>query len=399
MNKGLSGWVEIAKGGIYRDSKNREQDTNTLIDKAVASFNLAEHEPPIVCGHPKDNAPAFGWVSGLRAVEKNGAKILEATFSQVPPEFADLVEKGLYKKRSASFYPDGSLKHVGFLGAVPPAIKGLRNIEFSGEDDAITIELGEYPGPEPVGMFARLLRGLREWIIEKDGREAADRVIPQWELEDLESAAKEPAQEFNEPIIKEEAMSWKNKVKEAFGKAVDDMPEGEPAGTAGISFSEADIEKARKEAATKAAKEAREQATAEFAEKEAKAHKEAHKKAIGVFITEGVKAGKIPPAWKDAGLQEFMEQLDSTASIEFAEGQEKTPAAWFQTFLESLPKAIDFGEIATRDKDVGAGCAGAKLEAIIQKKMKENKVDYDTAFSEAQAENPSLAMEYLAEIG
>ena len=39
-----------------------------------------------------------------------------------------------YEKRSASFYPDGRLRHVGFLGAAPPAVKGLAGIAFGQED-------------------------------------------------------------------------------------------------------------------------------------------------------------------------------------------------------------------------------------------------------------------------
>jgi len=52
-----------------------------------------------------------------------------------------MVNKGRYKKISASFYSPnypfnpapGSyyLKHVGFLGAVPPAVKGLGDARFS----------------------------------------------------------------------------------------------------------------------------------------------------------------------------------------------------------------------------------------------------------------------------
>ncbi|WP_028314678.1 hypothetical protein [Desulfatibacillum aliphaticivorans] len=390
MKKGLSGWVEIARGGTHRDSKGREQDVNKLIEKAVASFDLAEHEPPIVCGHPKTNAPAFGWVSALRAVDKNGAKILEATFNQVQPEFADLVEKGLYKKRSASFYPDGSLKHVGFLGAVPPAIKGLKNIEFSGDQESITIEFGQEIDSYKMKSLARIFRRLREWIIEKEGKDAADGIVPEWEIEEvLASPLDEPM--FSDPTnTGGKAMSWKDKVKEAFGKAVDDMPEGEPAGTA-VSFSEADINQARKEAADKAAKEAREQAEAEFAEQQAKEAKETRKKAIAAFVEAGIKDGTIAPAWKDAGIQEFMEGLDAGTEIEFAEGQAKqTPADWFQGFLADLPKLIDFSEIAGPDKDVHPGGDDEKIAAMARKRAKEDGISFSEALLEVAKENPGL---------
>lgn len=61
-----------------------------------------------------------------------------ARFCQVDPAFAEIVEAGRYKKRSASFYlgADGQvagLRHVGFLGAFPPDVKGLKDVQF---DDA-----------------------------------------------------------------------------------------------------------------------------------------------------------------------------------------------------------------------------------------------------------------------
>jgi hypothetical protein len=61
---------------------------------------------------------------------------LYAQFRQVVPEFAELVNKGMFKKRSVRVRPDGTLMHVSFLGAAAPAIKGLKDFTFSqGEID------------------------------------------------------------------------------------------------------------------------------------------------------------------------------------------------------------------------------------------------------------------------
>ena len=62
-----------------------------------------------------------------------------------------MVAAGAFKKISASFYSPSSpqnpvpgvyyLRHVGFLGAQPPAVKGLRNPAFAdGEDGVISFE-------------------------------------------------------------------------------------------------------------------------------------------------------------------------------------------------------------------------------------------------------------------
>lgn len=119
-------------------------------------YQPAIHEAPIVVGHPKTEAPAYGWVERLEA-RPNG---LYAIPRQVNPEFADIVRQGAYKKVSGSFFlPDSKsnptpgkfyLRHIGFLGAVPPALKGLTPVSFSEEDPGLvdfsedTFDLREY---------------------------------------------------------------------------------------------------------------------------------------------------------------------------------------------------------------------------------------------------------------
>src|SRR4030067_623413 len=119
-------WIPIFKTGTHTDSNgNTKTWTEGDLDK-IASYNPTEHEAPVVIGHPKDNSPAWGWVE---AVKKEGS-VLYATFKDLIPEFKDMVKKQMFKKRSISLYPDGTLRHVGFLGATPPAVKGLADVEF-----------------------------------------------------------------------------------------------------------------------------------------------------------------------------------------------------------------------------------------------------------------------------
>lgn len=114
--------------------------------KIAAAYDPAAHEAPIVVGHPKTDAPAFGWVERIEA----RADGLHAIPRQVNSEFAELVKQGAYKKVSGAFYrPDQSsnprpgsyyLRHVGFLGAEPPAVKGLKGIHFSEGEDVFFAE-------------------------------------------------------------------------------------------------------------------------------------------------------------------------------------------------------------------------------------------------------------------
>jgi len=130
-------WIEIFRTGKHTDAAgNTREWTEDDLDKIVENYDPKSHEAPIVIGHPKDNAPAYGWVESL----KREGNVLKAKLKQLIPEFVDMVKKGLFKKRSISLYPDLTLRHVGFLGAMPPAVKGLKDIAFQENDKLITIE-------------------------------------------------------------------------------------------------------------------------------------------------------------------------------------------------------------------------------------------------------------------
>lgn len=136
--------IEIFKAGKRPDAHGTVVEiTPADLQQAVDAYDVAYHEAPAVIGHPTMEAPAYAWVKGLQL----DGDVLKAELDQVHPEFAEMVTDGRFKKVSASFYlansPDnpkqGSLylRHVGFLGAMPPAVKGLRNPEFSESEQGI----------------------------------------------------------------------------------------------------------------------------------------------------------------------------------------------------------------------------------------------------------------------
>jgi len=132
-------WVDGTPIGDHVDSDGDIVKIDAaFLEAVVANFEQTKnlHEPPAVIGHPESDAPAYGYVSALRV--QNGR--LERQFSEVHPQFERIVKSGAYKKRSDAFYldpkiaPGGlvpALRHVGFLGAQPPAIKGIRDIHFA----------------------------------------------------------------------------------------------------------------------------------------------------------------------------------------------------------------------------------------------------------------------------
>ncbi len=137
--KQLPAAIEIFRPGVLIDDAGVERTFTADDIKAMADgYDPALREAPLCVGHPASNRPAYGWVKGL-GVNADGR--LTMNTKQVEPQFAELVGAGRYKKRSAAFYPPQHpsnpkpgtwyLRHVAFLGAQPPAVSGLKDIQFS----------------------------------------------------------------------------------------------------------------------------------------------------------------------------------------------------------------------------------------------------------------------------
>ncbi len=129
----VTDWIAILRTGTHTASNGQAVTlTTAVLDRIVSSYDPSFHEAPVCIGHPADSKPAFGWVGELR----RQGEILSARLKDLSPMFAEAVRKGFFRKRSASIYPDLEgkgpyLKHIAFLGAVPPAIKGLPDVSFS----------------------------------------------------------------------------------------------------------------------------------------------------------------------------------------------------------------------------------------------------------------------------
>lgn len=342
------------------------------LEASARAYDPAKHEAPIVIGHPKHDAPAYGWVKSLAA----GADGLNAEPHQVDANFAELVAAGRYKKISASFYlPDAPnnpvpgvyyLRHVGFLGAQPPAVKGLKAVAFADDPDSDVVEFSDW------GMEANasLWRRLRDFLLTKFGQETADQVIPDWQIETIREAAR---QDDDAPRV-------------AFAD-----PENAPAGASPAKPTTEENHVTPEQAAALEAENAQlkqQLATAE-ADKQKQAAAKRHADNVA-FAEQLIGDGKLAPKHKDAVVA-FLDFSEADASLEFGEGDTKQPLAGaFKSFLGELPKVVEFGEHATKDKAPGTQESVAefgesadperlKQHQAIQAHMAEHKVDYATA--------------------
>ncbi|MDT4834134.1 hypothetical protein FQZ97_677680 [compost metagenome] len=188
--------IPFFRAGQHLDNQGRKVDfTEADLDAAIAGYDPALHRAPLVIGHPKDNGPAFGWV---RSIGRNTKGEAAAVPEQLHNDFAEGVAAGTWYPRSASWYGPNDprnpkpgiyyLRHIGFLGAQPPSIKGLSDIEFDDGEGVLEIEFSDY-GHE---VGASLWRRMREWLIAQFDKETADQVVPSWEVDSLQEVARRP---------------------------------------------------------------------------------------------------------------------------------------------------------------------------------------------------------------
>ncbi len=358
------GMVEIFRAGTHTPNSGEPMKFSPAeVEAIAASYDPAVSEAPVVVGHPKNDSPAFGWVESLKA---EGGRLF-AKFKQVDAGFRGAVNAGRFKHRSISLRanPDGRgyyLRHVGFLGGAPPAVKGMRPVPANFEEgDAIAFEFSDQ-GKE-LDMDKEALKqtiderlsnfteGLKKLLGRKD------------EL---------PPEDFSEKIAA--AIAEERAALEAnFGEKIKTL--------------ETDL---------KAEREARERAEQDTVGAEVRSFVEA-KRAEGKWV----------PAFDEMGLAEFADSLAGLESIDFSEGEgkdkktiQRTPLEVFKNFIEALPKIVDFDELTD-----GAGKArsggrllqftapkgaavieGVELAELATKIEREAKISFAEALNRARAE-------------
>lgn len=309
------------------------------------AYSPEVHEAPLVVGHPRQDAPAYGWVKGL-AVGNDG---LMAEPQQLDAEFAELVRAGRFKKISASFYTPNSpnnpvpgvyyLRHVGFLGAQPPAIKGLKQAEFSEAEQGV-VEFAE------LDLQAGMWRRMRDWLLAQFGADTANQVIPDWQIDALRDNGADTVSAFSE------------------APSAADEPDADPILTPNHEDDLMnDAEKlADKLAQKQALLDENAQLKTRLAALEA-AEKKAHATAVNnenaAFAEQLVGEARLSPAHKSQVVAILDRLAGVSDSQDFGEGEQKQPLTQvMRDLLSAAAPVVSFGEHATKDKAGGAGHSG-----------------------------------------
>jgi hypothetical protein len=195
--------IEVLKAGTWTDMHGRPvKVTREDLAELASSYDPAVFRAPVVIGHPKLDAPAWGVHERF---EVDGDS-LYAVEGPVDAQFAAFRDAGRFGERSISFFPrnhpnnptPGKLhpRHVGWLGATPPAVTGLARLqgaapaEFAGFDNGDGVVELSMGSDMRWGMraIASMFGRLRDWYVENHGVEKADQVVPSWDIDNVRQA-------------------------------------------------------------------------------------------------------------------------------------------------------------------------------------------------------------------
>lgn len=305
-------WIEIFRAGDY--GERGHWATNDL-DRLAAAYDPRKQAAPVVLGHPADDAPAYGWVKRLRRAGQS----LWAQLEKVDPALEALLRAGRFAQRSVALYKrfpltgGPYLRHVGFLGAAPPAVKGLSPVRFVDTD-----------------FFS---------------------IVDEWR-----PLATNPSSA--EVLMSESKSKLESFIDHLRSFFLPDPPTATPAGEGSADPSPVPPPDAAAFAERLTALEQHLQAVtfAKTAAERKLAHAETEKSRAEVanFVETLRSQGRFPPLYERWGVSEFMERLARLEPAEAADmsvcpiEEEKASSLllWFQEFLGKLPAVIEFRELS-----------------------------------------------------
>ncbi len=190
----IDGWWDVARVGKWSGSAAgapaRIEVTEEDLLRMAEDYDPVLQEAPVTVEH-RHSGPALGWVAALRVT----GGVLQARFHRLSAKLREWLREGSYRSRSIEMYKPfestgrAYLAAVSFLGAQPPAVKGLNpqpSLLADGRGEIVSLRETECRNP-PVtlgedemdlpnkGLAARAISTLRDVfsredeLIDKDG--------------------------------------------------------------------------------------------------------------------------------------------------------------------------------------------------------------------------------------
>ncbi|EAO1992711.1 peptidase [Salmonella enterica] len=346
--------IHIFRAGTHTDMHGRRINfSDADLNEIAQNYNPALHEAPIVVGHPKTDAPSYAWVRGIKK-DRDG---LKAEPRDIDPQFAELVKNRRYSKVSASFYCPESpgnptpgkyyLRHVGFLGAQPPAIKGLKQVSFA-EDEEGVVEFADWSLQTTATLFSRI----RDFFISQFGLEKTDSVMPDYLIDSLRDDATRtttadvtPA--FSDPV----GIPAEDAIQPVAEKPAPTPPEDTAVDK------ELQVKLEQENADLKRQLDERNKAEAQ------RVATERHNANVA-FADSLVSDARLAPAGKSLVVAVLDALGDGESPVSFSEnGSEQPLVEAFKAQMQKARPLLDFGEVATGDRTDRAAIPAEFAEA------------------------------------
>lgn len=390
-------WVEAFKPGTFVDFSGKEWSFSEAdvqeIAEGVKSQLDSGYKPPLVTGHPRHDSPRVGSVVDVKVDDGK----LKLKLDEVNPEFAEQVQRGDYKYLSSALHKSfkKGIRHLGALGAMAPAMKGMAELAF-GEGMFAEVDQGvaaddivcfaapyEWDSLIPTSVFSRMLwkleslgglfRKQREGIIADKGIEAADKIFPEHLVKDLESLRDVMSESSQFPKVKpDEASPKSGAFAEGDGSAPPAPPPTEPSGDS------TEAERLRIEN-----EDLKSRLQGLEAEK-ARAKQEADQKAFAEKLEDMVQGGRLLPAQR-VPLERLFGALQSVpvdGEGMFGDGSDRVnPLSVLDDMLGAMPKVLEFGEFAPTG-GVGDSSPKAMAKQIETYKAEQEALGRELTFAE-----------------
>ena len=125
-------WVEIFRAGYHEDSRGVGRGFSTDdLDQIITNTQSGNPVPHVITHNELYSPFAYARSSQFRRV----GEVLEARMDDIEPQFAELIKSGRLYERSIRLLPiaTGGWKvgHIAWLGAEPPAVEGLKPVQFN----------------------------------------------------------------------------------------------------------------------------------------------------------------------------------------------------------------------------------------------------------------------------
>lgn len=296
-------WTEIFNAGTKIASNGRKYHfTLDDLDQVVESYSPLAYRAPLILGHrtfgksdrelAKSKELCFGAVSRLKRI---GNKLF-ASFDPVSPEVREWIDTGKILDRSASFYPPNAqtnpspgkwaLRHIALLGQTPPSVKGMEPLnlaEFSSSDsDCIYFSKKM--------SISQVFSGIRDVLTELHGIETAKSILPDPLIASFE--------EEETSIDRERHMEVNTTMQTEINQLREELSQ----------------------------------------QKQAR-----RKDKIANFMEQN--SDRLTPAMISDLQIEFGDETATENFQKFAQGLSDTQLAYFEKFVQQIPKQVEFGEL------------------------------------------------------